>query len=413
MNAINRNLQHKINHLLDLFPIVAIVGVRQCGKSVISKMIRPSWQYYDLEKASHYDLITRDVEFFLSEHPGKVIIDEAQLFPDLFKALRSKVDEDRSNYNRYLITGSSSYDLLKNISETLAGRVAIVELGTLKQNEINQSKLPDFYNILSSGKNLLGDLKQLSHGDEIETTSKKWFFGGYPEPILRQSNSPDLYNYWMENYFSTYINRDVRRIFPSLNLEKYQRFISMLAHLSGTIVVRKELAQSVEVSEPTIKDYLDIAHGTFVWRNIPSFEKNPNKAVMKMPKGHFRDTGLLHYLLKIRDYEELELHPTYGKSFETFVIEEILKGLEATSLTNWQYYYYRTRNKAEIDLILDGPFGIIPIEVKAGVKLREISLRAMKLFLKELNLPFGIVVNQSSQVEMIHPNIIQIPVSFL
>ncbi len=411
MNGIERNVSNKIKELLKMFPVVAIIGVRQCGKSTLIKNLHPDWQYYDLERPSHFELINYDTEFFLAEHSEKVIFDEAQLCPKLFSVLRSTIDEKRDQYGRFIISGSSSYDLLKNISESLAGRVAIVELGTLKHNEIENLPISPLYDLLFSKKNVrVADLKKINvSAISAKKIKDSWFFGGYPEPVLRRKKTPAYYAQWMENYFATYINRDVRRLFPNLNLQKYQRFISMLANLSGTIVVRKELAQAIEVSEPTIKDYLDIAHGTFVWRNIPSFEKNPNKAVMKMPKGHFRDNGLLHYLLKLNDPSALEVHPIIGRSFETFIIEELLKGLEATPITNWQYYYYRTRNKAEIDLILDGPFGVVPIEIKAGLGFRESQLKSMKIFLEEMKLPFGIVINQSTTIEMISDKIIQLP----
>ena len=176
---------------------------------------------------------------------------------------------------------------------------------------------------------------------------------------------------------------------------------------------KRDLASAIEVSEGTVKSYLSIADGTFLWRQLPSYEKNVLKAVIKMPKGHIRDTGLLHYLLQIQDLESLIADPIVGQSFEGFVIEELIKGLQATTLTNWQAHYYRTRNRADIDLILSGPFGVLPIEIKFGSHTRIKTLTALSAFVKEHKLPFGVLINQSDEVTWLTPEIIQIPVGWV
>ena len=132
-----------------------------------------------------------------------------------------------------------------------------------------------------------------------------------------------------------------------------------------------------------------------------------------MPKGFLRDTGLLHYLLRIDNLEELYQHPIVGHSFESFIIEEIIKGLQSTLITNWQAYYYRTRAGAGIELILDGPFGILPIEIKYGVSIKLRQLTALRQFIHEHNLPFGILVNQAENIEWLTPDIVQIPAGWL
>jgi hypothetical protein len=180
-----------------------------------------------------------------------------------------------------------------------------------------------------------------------------WLKGGYPEPLL--DKNPLFYTQWMENYRDTYMNRDIARLFPRLKKTNYQRFLMILSKLSGTILNKRDIARALEVNEGTIKHYIDIIMETFLWRSLPSFEKNTVKSIIKMPKGYIRDSGLLHYLQKLDSFEALMGDSSVGVSFESFVVEEILKGLESTSLANWQPFYYRTRNGAEIDLILDGP----------------------------------------------------------
>jgi uncharacterized protein len=409
--GINRNVTQKVKRLLELFPAVVIVGARQTGKTFLSKMLCPDWKYIDLENADDFEQISYDPLFFFKEYTKDVIIDEAQIWPELFNTLRGVIDSNRSVKGRFILTGSSSPELLKNVSESLAGRVAIVELGTLKANEFLQKPLSKFYDFFAQplskeSMKLKGEApianKQMQH---------IWLKGGYAEPLLNTEQG--FYDLWMENYRKTYIQRDIAKLFPRLNTIKFQRFITMLGKLSGTIINKNNLATAVEASESAIREYIDIADGTFIWRKLPSFEHNVTKSITKMPKGHIRDTGILNYLLKISDYESLLSDPSVGKSFEAFVIEEILKGLEATLVTNWEPYYYRTRNGAEIDLILRGPFGVLPIEIKHGSCIKIKQIQSIINFVKEHKLPFGIVINQCDEIKYITPEIINIPIGWI
>lgn len=410
MSGVNRNLEHKARKTLELFPVVAILGARQVGKTTLAKNLIEGWKYIDLEDPDDYDLVTRNPKFFFQQYPRNVIIDEAQIYPELFSVLRGIIDEHRSEKGRFIITGSSSPALLSQIAETLAGRIGIIELGTLKANEYYQKPLSPFYNLFTeklNPKNLVFGPAPLSP----QQMQLLWFRGGYPEPLLMEDDL--FYAQWMENYRDTYIDRDIAKLFPRLNKITYRRFLTILSKLSGTIINKRDLGRILEVNEGTAKEYIAIAEGTFLWRSLPSFEKNIIKSVIKMPKGYIRDTGLLHYLTKINAFEDLIEDPLVGSSFESFVIEEIIKGLEATFVTNWEPYYYRTRNGAEIDLLLDGPFGLLPIEIKYGAATRLNQLTSLSQFIGDYNLPFGMVINQSSSIEWLSPNIVQIPVGWI
>lgn len=413
MTGLKRNLEERVDQLLKYFPIVLILGVRQCGKTTLAQRVRPQWRYWDLEKGSHFEQISRDIDFFFKENPEHLIIDEAQRFPRLFQELRGIIDEQRSQKNRFLLTGSSSPDLIRNASETLAGRIGIIELGTLKMNEAYQRPLSPFYSIFSQplSPKTIDDLKSLKTGLSHEQVMNHFLRGGYPEPLL--ADDPKFYDLWMENYFNTYIQRDIRSLFPRLDLIRYQRFISMLSNLTGTIINKSEVGRSLDVSEVTIRDYLEIAHGTYLWRNIPSYTKAKSRSVVKMPKGTFRDSGLAHTLQGIRKREDLLVNPRVGKSFESFMVEEIIKGLQALEATGWKAWHFRTRNGAEVDLVLEGPFGVLPIEIKFGLQTRLKQLLALQAFVKKQKLPFGIIVNNSDEVRLLSPEIIQLPASLL
>ncbi|MCK5164597.1 MAG: AAA family ATPase, partial [Desulfobacula sp.] len=246
---IDRNLHKKLNTLLDFFPAVIILGVRQCGKTTLAKMIRPEWAYFDLERFQDFEFISRDFEFFIKENPHSIIIDEAQQYPELFSHLRGVIDRDRKVKNRFILTGSSSLDLIKNVSQSLAGRVGVIELNTLKANEINSHPLPDFYKIFEKplGSNSIEEIKKLKPTLSHNQVMDAFLMGGYPEPILE--NDQFFYAAWMENYFQTYVQRDIRSLFPRLDLIKYQRFISMLSALSGTIINRSQTGRSLNISE--------------------------------------------------------------------------------------------------------------------------------------------------------------------
>ncbi len=408
MTYIKRNQQHTVDRLLDIFPVVLIVGARQVGKTTLAHMVRPDWRYFDLERGSDFDFISNDFDFFFREYSSHVIIDEAQESPQLFRELRGVIDADRGCRNRFILTGSSSPDMLSEVSDSLAGRVGIVELGACKRNELAGEPLSDFYQIFTNPctKESLQILTGLTHisNDVLPSVLS----GGYPEPVLDENAG--VFSTWMENYFKTYVARDVRRLFPRMDMIKYRRFITMLSSLSGTMINKAQLGRAINVSEVTIRDYLDIAHQTLIWRNIPSHAGTATRSIVKMQKGILRDTGLLNYLSNILSREQLVRSPLVGQIFESFVIEEILKGLNASDIARWNYSYYRTRNGAEIDLILDGSFGLVPVEIKFGVTTRLKQVVSLSRFVQDNHLPFGIVINQASEVRMLSDSIVQVPV---
>lgn len=405
----------KLRKLLQFFPVVAIVGARQVGKTTLAKTLAPTWHYLDLEKPEDYERVEQDAQLVFEQYPRQLIIDEAQMLPSLFNVLRGVIDEKREEKGRFIVTGSSSATLLTRITESLAGRIAVIELDTLKINEYYQYPLSPFYAFIGGH---LSSHEILSYIPPIHNADLQFFWlkGGYPEPALNQENN--FYSLWMQQYRTSYIHRDLSLLFPKLNKIKYQRFIAMLSQLSGTIINRSELARALEVDEKTAREYLKIAEGTFIWRELLSYEKSSVKSIVKMPKGHIRDSGLLNNFLRIDSLEKLYETPSIGRSFESFVIEEIIKGLSATLETNWEFYYYRTRSGVEIDLILEGNFGVIPIEIKYSSYTPLKQLKNLTQFISEadkshLKIPYGIIINQSHEARWLTKNILQIPATFL
>jgi predicted AAA+ superfamily ATPase len=413
MSAKPRNLAAKIDRLLGFFPAVLVVGVRQCGKTTLVREMRKGWRYFDLERAADFDFISADPDFFFREYPGELIIDEAQEFPGLFRHLRGVIDRDRDRRNRFILTGSSSPELMRMASDSLAGRIGVVELGTFKMNETLGEPLSPFYRIFESelSGDTLGFLAGLDPGrmpgaDPLDLFRR----GGYPEPVL--SGDDEFHAQWMENYFQTYIGRDIRKFFPRLDIVRYRRFVSMLADLSGTVVNKARVGRAIDASEVTVRDYLDIADKTFVWRTVPAYGRATRSAV-RSPKGLMRDSGLLHHLAGIGSRERLLRWPGVGWSFESFVIEEIIKGVQATRAARWEYFHFRTKHGAEVDLVLEGEFGLLPIEIKFSSSTSPRGLASLARFISAHGAPFGVVVNNSREVRMLRDDIIQIPLSLI
>lgn len=408
-----RNLEDKINRLLTMFPAVAVIGPRQCGKSTIVSQLRPDWKYYDLESPDDYQLISSDPVAFLSLNPDRVIIDEAQQYPELFNVLRGIIDARRQQKGRFLLTGSSSPEIVKGITESLAGRIATVELSPFTQNEFYERPPSRFYEKIINETTLPKDFLSMRSAITIGQSMDIWLKGGLPEPLIESAKGNNVfYHQWMENYIIDYIGRDIRTLFPRLNIHNFRRFLTLLAQYSGHQLNMSDMARALEISVSTVKDYLDIIHHTFLWRNLPPYTGNRLKRVQKAKKGFFRDQGLLHYFLKITDLDRLLIHPVSGFSFESFVIEEIIRGLKATMATRLDFFYFRTINKSEVDLVIDGPFGTIPIEIKLNSVVKRISLRGLERFLADRG-RYGILINRGKRPELLTDRIIQIPVNYI
>lgn len=407
MSYLKRDAAASARYLLEHFPAVVVLGARQVGKSTLIRQVLPDAAFFDLERDSDFRRVNDDPQLLLQEVDRPIIFDEAQLSPELFRALRVVIDEQRDQAGQFLLSGSSSPHLLQMISETLAGRVAIVELDPFSWNEVLEKDENDLVSALADTEVLTNLDASISKKELLSLC----LHGGYPEPVIKQSNKK-FYRLWMENYLRTYVERDVRALFPQLNLDAYKRFIQMLAFSSGEMINASNFSRSLDVSQPTIKHYLDIVEGTFLWRKIPSYRKNITKRIVKMPKGYLRDTGLISYLLRINNANDLKSHPQFGRIWESFVTEQIIRHFK-NKIERISYYYYRTHNQAEIDLILETDAGLIPIEIKAGSVTRRKQLVALEAFVKEHKCPFGVVVNNGDSIYKLSDAVYQLPAIFV
>ena len=333
---IKRKLETNLVERLRNMPAVAILGPRQVGKSTLAKRVLSRIEnsiYLDLERPSDLNKL-RDPEAFFSINRGRLVcLDEIQRSPDLFPVLRSIIDEEERN-GQLLILGSASRDLLKQSSESLAGRIAYLELSSFLVSEIGP---------------------QLS-SDQVR---ELWLKGGFPRSYL--SGDLGVSYEWRVDFIRTYLERDIPQLGFQIPASMIGRFWRMCAHVNGQVLNASNLGSALGVSHHTVKNYLGILEQTFLLRVLPPYASNLKKRLIKSPKIYFRDSGLLHTLLGITDHNDLLSHPVYGSSWEGFVIENI-----CSECPNWRSSFLRTSNGAEIDLILEKGQKKIAVEIKAS-----------------------------------------------
>ncbi|MDP2370816.1 ATP-binding protein [Rhodoferax sp.] len=408
-----RHVQTHLQTLLAHFPCVVLTGVRQCGKTTLLGSLAGDWQRFDMENAADRAQVLADPDLFLRLHADKLLIDEAQLAPPLFAALRVAIDRDRSRKGRFLLSGSSSPELVKQISESLAGRVARIEMAPLSLSEAWQLPPSRLYPLLAEGAEIT-DI-QAAAAARLSATQVRdyWFQGGYPEPWLNPDET--FRSLWARHYIDAYLLRDIGALFPTLNRDRFRQFIALLSQLSGSILNNADIARTLGISEPTVRDWLRIAHDTFLWRHVPAWDRSAAKQLVKHPKGYLRDSGLLHRLLRIADHDMLVTHPAVGKSWEGMVVETLLRGFENAGIAV-EPFHYRTRGGAEIDLILEGQFGsglLLPIEIKLTQHGDKRALRALTEFVAAHNCPLGLVINNDERPRWLDERVLAIPAAYL
>jgi predicted AAA+ superfamily ATPase len=316
---IKRMQEAKLHKALSRSPAVAILGPRQSGKSTIARMLLKSVPsvYLDLQDRVDRNKLSEPELFFDRYRDQLICLDEIQLLPEFFSILRSEIDKDRRP-GRFLILGSASRDLIKQSTESLAGRIAYIDLTPFVVKEIA----------------------------DISTWSDIWLRGGFPESILAGSDA-DSFD-WRLDFIRTFMERDIPNLGFNIPIPVIERLWLLLAHYNGQTINYSKLAAAADISIPTLKKYLSILEQTYMVRLLPPAETNLKKRLVKSPKIYLRDSGILHALLDIEQYDFLLSNPMAGASWEGFVIENII-----TEYDRWRPSFIRTSNGAEIDLMLE------------------------------------------------------------
>jgi predicted AAA+ superfamily ATPase len=353
-----RHYHDRLKKLLKQFPAVCLLGPRQCGKTTFIKSALSSWRYLDLEKPSDRVKIADDLEGALHRWPKEVIFDEAQTLPELFSVLRSVIDEKRAQKGRFVLLGSASPSLITNISESLAGRIGFLDMSPFLLEEAGQQ-------------------------DPL------WFRGGFPDAYLQNDDRVRLD--WFEAYTRTFIERDLNQMGIEVESARMRTLWSMLAHHNGGIWNASEIASSLGISYHTVNRYVDILEQTFLVRKLRPYFVNLGKRLVKSPKIYIRDSGLLHYFLGIKTAEELDVHPQRGRSWEGFVIEQVMDHIALQS-PGLEAFFFKTATGKEIDLLLKKGNRLIPIEIKLYRAPQKSDLEGLVEGMADLNLTSGFVV---------------------
>ncbi len=334
MNYIDRLDTSMLKKYIDNFPALAILGPRQCGKSTLAKQILKSYDsiYLDLENPDDISKLTEPNLFFTQYCDKLICLDEIQRLPDIFDILRGVIDRNNRN-SQFILLGSASPQLLKQTSETLAGRIVYHELTPFRFNELEKE-------------------------DSINIPMQEfWFRGGFPRSLLAIDDEISVV--WRKNFILTFLEKDIPNLgynYPSVTI---RRLWQMIAHSQGQVVNLSQLGKSLGISHTTVRQYIDLLEQTFMVRVLQPYHGNTKKRITKSPKVYIRDTGILHSLIGILRTEDILGNPVAGSSWESMIIENIIM-----QNPNFKSSFYRTSNGNEIDLVLESGNKKYAIECK-------------------------------------------------
>jgi hypothetical protein len=360
---------------LAIHPIAALLGPRQCGKTTVARMIgeQQPTTYFDLENPVDVRRLSAPLTV-LEALSGLVIIDEVQRQPDLFELLRVLVDRP-DNSSRFLLLGSASPQLVRGVSESLAGRIGFIDLAGFDLTEV-----------------------------DVSQRNRLWLRGGFPRAFL--ANDDDASMAWRQDFMRTFLERDIPQLGITIPAETLRRFWTMVAHYHGQLWNAAEFARSLGASEVTARRYLDILAGAFMVRTLPPWFENISKRQVKSPKIYIRDSGILHGLLQLGTLTELQSHPKLGASWEGFAVEQII-GL----LNTRDAYFWGTHGGAELDLMVRVRGKHYGFEIKYADAPG--STRSMQIALHDLALEHLWVVYPGQHEYMLHDRITALPLQAL
>jgi predicted AAA+ superfamily ATPase len=368
-----RIIEKKLIELFRYYPVIAVLGARQVGKSTLVENL-----FQDRVSSIVFDPVIdigdarQDPDFFLQNVELPAFLDEIQYAPELLSSIKRLVDRKNEN-GLFILSGSQNLAVLRNIAESLAGRVAIIQLWPMSRREIEADQEPDFLeNWLTGDTFTLRDWQ----GKNSEPVYLRIWRGGYPKIM----ELPDtlIPGYW-QSYMQTYIERDVRTIANIGSLQTFGRFIGLLAALTAQEVNPNQIGRELGIDRKTAIAWTEIAEATYQWISVPAFTRNSVKKIAGKRKGFFTDTGFVCFLQKISSMEVIGSHPMKGSLFETYVFMEILKNIQKLPLLP-NIYHFRSYSGAEVDLILELNGVLHPIEIKAKSNPNRMDVRGFAAF---------------------------------
>jgi hypothetical protein len=363
---IKRSLLQKLLSLASLFPVVTITGPRQSGKTTLARMAFPNHEYVSLEEPNEREFALSDPRSFLGRYKAGVILDEIQRAPDLLSYLQGIVDAGVED-GKFILTGSQQFQLGAKISQTLAGRTALVNLLPFSLDELRELPSRDPWEWRSL------PTRREAPAFHLESMLHKGF---YPRIHDRGLEPQD----WLAGYYQTYVERDVREVANIGNLETFQRFVRLCAGRSGQLINYSSLAADCGISHTTARQWISVLQTGYIIHLLPPHFANFSKRIIKRPKLYFLDSGLLCYLLRIRKPEDLIDHAMRGAIFETYIVSELFKAFahrgEAPPL-----YFWRDRTGHEVDVVIDTGKQLVPIEIKSGKTISDSFFDGLRYYM--------------------------------
>lgn len=346
---IKRDLEEKLLYLATKFPVITLTGTRQCGKSTLLRSCFPTYKYVTLEDLDMRQMAKEDPRGFLNNFGNHTIIDEAQYVPQLFSYIQTLVDS-KNEAGMYILSGSQNFLLMENITQSLAGRTAILKLATFSISELSKAV----------------KLKELNN----------WMFtGGYPRIYDKDILPTDFY----PSYIQSYIERDVRLLRNITDLGLFMRFVKLCAARVGQLLNIASLANEAEITVPTANAWLSILESSYVIYLLKPYHKNFNKRLVKSPKLYFYDTGLVSSLLGLASSEQLSTHYLRGEIFENMIINEYVKQ-QFSQGKEPSFYFWRDSNQNEVDLLIENGENLEAFEIKSSATLNTRFFKSLKRF---------------------------------
>lgn len=377
---INRNLESTIKEVYNHFPVITLTGPRQSGKTTLCRMAFPDMPYVNFEDLSTLAEVQADPKGFLGKYPNGLIIDEAQNYPEIFSYLQVLVDDALFKGRRdlhYVVTGSNNFALLEKVTQSMAGRTSLMTLLPLSTKELASDR---------------GDIE----------TSDLILYGGYPAVWMTE---PQARRMLLSNYYSTYVERDIRKLINIKDLQAFQTFIRLCAARIGQEFNASNLAVETGVAVNTIRHWLSILSASYVVYLLHPYYANIGKRLTKMPKLYFYDTGLASFLLGIQTIEQMDTHPLRGSLFENLVVNDIMK-FGSNRGEEEQLFFYRDKSKHEVDVLRLLPGKVEAYEVKSCKTYSQdlfSNLTYLKTLLKD-NLSKTMVIYDGDQENFVSEN---------
>lgn len=379
----NRLLEQKLEAYYKAFPCVLLAGARQVGKSTLIKhLFRKQAKIFTFDPTQDLYGERSDPDLFLRNNPPPIILDEIQYVPELVPVLKRYVDEHRAP-GLFLITGSQQWQVMRKLSESLAGRIAMLELPAFSLSEqLEDTGLCWFSTWLSEA--VSNPERANAHLLEFSSSGlspmQLIWRGFYPEVhTLRE----DVITGWMRGYVNTYLQRDIRSLLAIRNETQFASFLSLCAALTAQECNYSQIGRDIGLSTPAAQNWLGVLKGTFQWLEIPAFSTNQIKKLSQKPKGYLTDTGLACYFLRLSSPDALLGHPLFGALFESFVVLELFKQVQALRLVP-AFYHFRQHSGAEVDLVLDMDGKLFPIEIKATSRIKPPDASAVTGFQEKM-----------------------------